>query len=276
MRYELFTPVADLIRQTAEKITAPAQAELSTLDIQQKSDGTIVTRADGAAEAFLTQHLTALLPGSKVLGEETAGNWRTSPLATDKGDVWIIDPIDGTKPYSRGEAYGIMVALRRGGIVEAAWIYYPHTKDMLFASKEDKTYSITWDENGEPLFQAVSAAHPETDQCHLGHYVPTSADHLGNYAPVADLFATHAPCQCIATDIRDILQTGTLATFFINHFTPWDHEPTRLILEQGGGSVCFLQDAQKNLVGGILTPTRPLLEKILSAVQAVNPDVKAA
>ena len=276
MFHPLFTPVANLIRQTAETVTEPAQADLALLDIQKKSDGSIVTRADGTAEAFLTGHLTKILPDSKVLGEETAGNWRISPMTKDPGTIWIIDPIDGTKSYSRGESYGIMVALRKGKILDAAWIYYPRTKDMLFASKDDKTHRVTWADNGIPTFHPMIIPHPDSDNFHLTYYIPAHTDQLNSYAPVATLFATHKQSQCIAQEIRTMLQSGTSALFCINHFTPWDHEPTRLILEQSGGSVYFLRDADENLVGTIYAPTQMLAEKILQAARTVNPQIKAA
>jgi fructose-1,6-bisphosphatase/inositol monophosphatase family enzyme len=274
-RYAFFAPVADVIRQTAANITIPAQAALAALDIQRKADGTIVTRADTEAEAFLTQRLTALLPGSQVLGEETVGDWRVSPLARDRGDVWIIDPIDGTKPYSRGEAYGIMVALRRGGAVEAAWIYYPHTRDMLFASRTDATHCMTWDANGAVVFAPVVLPRREVGWLHLSHRCAPHSEYLGVYAPVAALFSTHAPTQSIAIDTRRLLQRADLAKISVNAFTPWDNEPTRLIVERGGGSACFLQDTGGNRNGCILSSSVDLTARLLSAIQSVNPSLRS-
>ena len=57
----------------------------------------LVTTSDVAVQKFLTEHLAALLPGSGFLCEEEDLN----DIAGHEY-VWIIDPIDGTANYARG------------------------------------------------------------------------------------------------------------------------------------------------------------------------------
>lgn len=66
------------------------------LAIEQKGDGTPVTEADKAAERLIRERLDANRPDDTVLGEEEADKPGTS------GITWIIDPIDGTKAFTRG------------------------------------------------------------------------------------------------------------------------------------------------------------------------------
>ena len=66
------------------------------LAIDQKGDGTPVTDADRAAERLIRERLDAARPDDTVLGEEEADKFGTS------GVTWIIDPIDGTKAFTRG------------------------------------------------------------------------------------------------------------------------------------------------------------------------------
>jgi myo-inositol-1(or 4)-monophosphatase len=54
-----------------------------------------LTVADGAVEDFLRQRLAVLFPTDTVIGEEGGG------AASDT--VWIIDPIDGTSNFARGD-----------------------------------------------------------------------------------------------------------------------------------------------------------------------------
>lgn len=66
------------------------------LAIDRKGDGTPVTEADRAAERLIRERLDARRPDDTVLGEEEADKQGTS------GITWIIDPIDGTKAFTRG------------------------------------------------------------------------------------------------------------------------------------------------------------------------------
>src|SRR5689334_19433545 len=60
-----------------------------------KADGTPVTAGDRAVEEALRRALAAEYPADQILGEEQG--------ATGSGARrWIVDPIDGTKNYTRG------------------------------------------------------------------------------------------------------------------------------------------------------------------------------
>jgi histidinol phosphatase-like enzyme (inositol monophosphatase family) len=90
----LLDEAVDLVRQ-AGRLTLEwfRSAELS---IEQKHDGTPVTEADRAAERFLRDELAARFPDDAIVGEEHADRDGTS------GRTWVIDPIDGTKAFTRG------------------------------------------------------------------------------------------------------------------------------------------------------------------------------
>ena len=66
------------------------------LSVDRKDDGSPVTEADKAAEAFLREALSERFPDDAVIGEEFPDEQGTS------GRTWIIDPIDGTRSFVRG------------------------------------------------------------------------------------------------------------------------------------------------------------------------------
>ena len=66
------------------------------LDVERKHDGSPVTAADKAAERMLRELITTELPDDAIRGEEEDDRPGTS------GRTWVIDPIDGTKAFSRG------------------------------------------------------------------------------------------------------------------------------------------------------------------------------
>lgn len=67
-----------------------------TLDVDCKDDGTPVTEADRAAERLVREAIREHWPADAVTGEEEVDQPGTS------GRTWIIDPIDGTKAFTRG------------------------------------------------------------------------------------------------------------------------------------------------------------------------------
>jgi histidinol-phosphatase len=76
------------------------------LAVTRKPDRTPVTDADTAAEDALRMLIGAERPADAVLGEEGGG---TVP---ESGRGWVLDPIDGTKNFSRGmPAWGSLIAL---------------------------------------------------------------------------------------------------------------------------------------------------------------------
>ena len=65
--------------------------------VHEKGLGDVVTAADRAAEAFVLDGLAAAFPDHGLLAEESLPDtdWRS-------GYVWLLDPIDGTRNFSRG------------------------------------------------------------------------------------------------------------------------------------------------------------------------------
>ena len=87
-----------------EAVELARQAGVLTLDwfndhelsVRRKDDGSPVTDADKAAEAFLREALAERFPDDAVIGEEFPEERGTS------GRTWVIDPIDGTRSFVRG------------------------------------------------------------------------------------------------------------------------------------------------------------------------------
>ena len=96
--------VGELIREVAATIVLPRFRHLSSDEIQQKAPGDLVTVADKESERALTSGLTALLPGSRVVGEESvAADPSLIERVGEGGAVWIVDPVDGTNNFAAGK-----------------------------------------------------------------------------------------------------------------------------------------------------------------------------
>lgn len=78
----------------------------AALRVQRKGDGTPVTAADLAAETLVRQRLAERFPEDGVMGEEHTDTSGTS------GRTWVVDPIDGTKAFTKGvPLYATLIAL---------------------------------------------------------------------------------------------------------------------------------------------------------------------
>jgi histidinol-phosphatase len=89
------SPDLELALSLADDADAIALARFRALDlrIETKPDLTPVSEADQAVEAALRARLARERAGEPVLGEEGGG---------EDASGWILDPIDGTRNYTRG------------------------------------------------------------------------------------------------------------------------------------------------------------------------------
>ncbi|WP_172457574.1 histidinol-phosphatase [Pseudonocardia sp. N23] len=89
----------------ADAITLP-RFRAADLRVERKPDRTPVTDADTAAEDALRTELGTAVPADAVLGEERGGEVPAG------GRGWVLDPIDGTKNFSRGNpVWASLIAL---------------------------------------------------------------------------------------------------------------------------------------------------------------------
>lgn len=122
-----FAAVIAILRDTAAAEVMPRFRRLASGDVREKGPGDLVTVADVASEHRLTAALTALVPGSTVVGEEAAD---ADPTVLDRlagpGPTWIIDPVDGTNNFADGkECFAMIVAYVVAGRTVAGWIHDP-------------------------------------------------------------------------------------------------------------------------------------------------------
>jgi len=103
-----FLPVA---RELALEAGARVMAlQKDPLQKTRKSDNSLVTNADHAANDILRHGLLKAFPDHAVISEETGREG--SPAAEW---VWLIDPLDGTKAYAKNvTGFSVMVGLLYG------------------------------------------------------------------------------------------------------------------------------------------------------------------
>ncbi len=113
------------------------------LKVEIKSDGSPVTNADLEVNQILQQALLTAFPGDAWLSEESPDN----PARLQSQRVWILDPIDGTKPFIKSlPHYTISLALIDKGEPAIGVIFNPATQEYFCAIKGQQAML-----NGQPL-----------------------------------------------------------------------------------------------------------------------------
>lgn len=97
---------------------------------EDKSDDSPVTVADRESEKLIVGLLERAYPGDGLLGEEGASRDGAS------GRKWIIDPIDGTRDYMRGNRMWCnLIGLEAGGETVVGVVHFPALGETYWATK---------------------------------------------------------------------------------------------------------------------------------------------
>ena len=226
--------IASLIREAAQTEAVPRFQSLAAHEIKEKSPGDLVTIADVETERALNKALSALMPGSTMVGEEAVSeNPALLEALKGEGACWLIDPIDGTINYANGvPLFATMVALVIGGETVGGWVYDPMHDVMAMAEKGSGAYL-----DGQ---QTVLPDPPDMERysgcLHLSGYDrELAATAARNFGAVGPLMVLH----CAGLEYQMILR-GRMHYALYVWTNPWDHAPGLFILEEAGGHAARL------------------------------------
>ena len=131
-------------------ITAALEAGMAILEIYQsgefnvemKEDNSPLTKADTASHNVIMSFLTktdipVLSEEGKAIAYEERKNWQ---------QLWIVDPIDGTKEYiKRNGEFTVNIALIENQKPLIGVIFVPVIGDLYFSSKDGGSFKVTVD-----------------------------------------------------------------------------------------------------------------------------------
>ncbi|MFF8871476.1 inositol monophosphatase family protein [Streptomyces massasporeus] len=242
--------VEEAVRKAAATEIMPRWRQLAAHEVDQKSGPhDLVTDADRKAELFLTEALAALLPGSVVVGEEAVhANPATYEAIRGDAPVWIVDPVDGTRQFVRGEAgFCTLVALAHRGTLLASWTYAP-ARDRLATAQRGKGAHL----DGERLFAGVpepgrdlrvATSHPDYTTDEEKHAL------LGLRADGV------APRPCGSAGLEYLaIARGELDAIAFSWEAAWDHAAGLLLVEEAGGAHLTLTGEPFRIAGGNALP----------------------
>jgi len=245
----LLAAVEDTVREVVAAEVVPRWRSLAETDIVQKNGPyDLVTTADRLAEERLTERLTALLPGSVVVGEE-AVSADPGLLELLRGDapVWVIDPVDGTSAFVRGdEGFSTLVTLVRGGQPIASWTYAPLLGLFATARRGQGAYL-----DGKPLRTATDRA---TLRLWISNPVFRDEEEREAVARLTAAGVDTVPCVTSAglgyLEVARGLADGV--AFFWE--APWDHAAGLLLVTEAGGASLTRTGEPFRVAGGNALP----------------------
>jgi myo-inositol-1(or 4)-monophosphatase len=125
----------ELLKQAALEASVIIMKYFGTnMDVEHKSHAGFspVTIADKEADVFLQAYLMGKRPSYGWLSEEIEDD----KLRLQKESVFVVDPIDGTKPFIKGEPeFTVSLAIVENGKPVVGVVYNPAKKDMYASAK---------------------------------------------------------------------------------------------------------------------------------------------
>jgi len=188
-----------------------------------------VTEADLEAEKYLKRELTALLPGSSFIGEESwDGNFPSPPM-------WIVDPLDGTNNYASGiPFYCVSIALVDENGPVLGCIHDPVRDETFTAMRgggawlNGRSISVSPADKLSDVILATGFPYTRTED-DLTFDLDVLKNFLGKVRGMRR-------CGSAALDLA-YTAAGRLGGFWEESLHPWDMTAGVLLVREAGGTV---------------------------------------
>lgn len=233
--------------QAAKEAAELALRCQSGIVAEPKPDKSPVTQADRECERLIARMLTKAFPEDGLLGEEGAA------AESRSGRQWIIDPIDGTRDYVRGNPlWANLIALESGGEVVVGIVNLPVLGLLYTGSRGEGAYR-----NGSVIHASSKTRVEESVLCLNGYdkldrfpQRDNLLDWMGQFWAVRGLGGA-ADAMMVAS--------GQAEIWIEPSAKPWDFAPLKVILEEAGARFINL-DGGSSIFAGNGTACAPGLE----------------
>jgi histidinol-phosphatase len=214
---------------------------------ETKADNSPVTQADRECERLIAGILTETFPGDGVLGEEGAR------AESKSGRKWIVDPIDGTRDYVRGNPlWANLIALEADGEVVAGVVNLPMLGKLYVASRGGGAYC-----NDAPIHASAKTSIDESVVCF------NRFDKLNSFRDpqrVLEWIGRFWSARGLGGAPDAMMVASGLAELWIEpSAATWDFAPLKVILEEAGAHY-FNFDGGSSIYAGNCIACVPGLE----------------
>ncbi|HTW63202.1 MAG TPA: inositol monophosphatase [Bryobacteraceae bacterium] len=237
----------DVAMQVSRKATELALEWQPKIVAETKPDRSPVTQADRECERMIARLLSEAFPNDGIMGEEGAS------ADSRSGRRWIIDPIDGTRDYVRGNPlWANLIALEADGDVVAGVVNLPVLGKLYSASRGAGAHC-----NGSRIHPSSKTLVQESVLCVNGYdkisrtpFRDRLLDWMERFWAVRGLGGA-ADAMMVASGQAEIWVEPSAST--------WDFAPLKVILEEAGA--CYLNhDGGSSIYAGNAIGCAPGLE----------------
>ncbi|MFE6975084.1 inositol monophosphatase family protein [Streptomyces sp. NPDC057682] len=256
------------VRAAAAAEIMPRHRQLTDDEIVEKNGPhDLVTTADRLAEQHLTASLSRILPRSVVVGEEAVhADPAVYEALSGEAPVWIVDPVDGTRQFVRGETgFCTLVALAHRGELLASWTYAAALDTMAVAVRGGgAVVDGAPIRSGSPAPDAalrVAMSHPDyTTDAQKRALLGLNTDGI-----------EPRPCGSAGLEYLAVAR-GEIEAVAFNWEYAWDHAAGLLLVAEAGGHQATLSGEPFRITGGNALPftaarDRATADRVLSALR---------
>ena len=207
------------VKQAAE-LALRHQPQIS---VKTKADKSPVTQADFECEKLIAALLAEEFPADGLLGEEGTS------VGSRSGRRWIIDPIDGTRDYIRGNPlWANLIGLEADGDIVAGVVNLPVLGNLYTATRGGGAFR-----NDSPIHVSSKTSVDEAGLCF------NAFNKLDGYAfksQMLDWIARFWSVRGLGGATDAMMVAGGQAEIWIEpSASPWDFAPIKVIVEEAGG-----------------------------------------
>jgi len=222
-----FTDKVIASAEEAGKILMKYRAEGFTVNSKEGME--FVTEADLKSEEFLRSVLTALLPGSSFLGEES---WdRTYPEAP----FWVVDHLDSTNNNAMGiPFFCVSIALVDEEGVCLGCIHDPVHSETFLALRGSGAFL-----NGKPVKVSTAKTLKDAVVATGFPYTRTAEDLSFDLDVLREFLGQVRGIRRCGSAALDLAYTaaGRYGGFWEENLKPWDMAAGALLVKEAGGKV---------------------------------------
>ena len=214
---------------------------------EEKSDLSPVTIADREAEKLIARRLAETFPDDGLVGEEGAERPSRS------GRKWIVDPIDGTRDFVRGNRFwSVLIGLEEEGEVVAGIVYFPALGDLFHAARGQGAFC------NRRRIQVSSIEHPSKAVICVNTFGNISQHSFATalFGELPKFWAVRSMGGCLDAVM---VARGQADLWIESMGQAWDFAPLKILAEEAGGRF-FNFDGGSSIYGGNCVVCTPALE----------------
>jgi histidinol-phosphatase len=230
------------------------------LRVERKPDRTPVTDADLAVEDRVRELVAEHSGEDEVVGEERGGTARD-------GRCWLVDPIDGTKNFSRGvPVWASLIALLVDGMPRLGMVSAPALRRRWWAASGAGAWTSV--DGGEPRPIAVSGVAELAEA-----YVSTTDQETWVAKGTRERYLLLANQCLVSRAFGDFWQHCLVAEGAIDlaveaEVSPWDVAALQVLVTEAGGAFTDLSGAPRHDGGSALSSNGRLHAAALELLRA--------